>query len=398
MNALNPYYVEVSNAQRYYEGQYICGDVFLSRKFKTQNRILSVLSDGMGHGVKANVLATLTAHMAINFAEEHREASAIAQIIMDTLPICSERHTSYATFTIVDFANGEVSILEYDNPTCLIMRGGNIFEPEWEQIQLNNVDHEGRSRSLHSCRFIPQKEDRIIYISDGVTQSGMGSDKLPFGWQRENYVDFVQKSVLNDRYIPAGRLAQRVVDMAHTNDNFDSKDDTSCGVIYFRDARELIIASGPPVDENSDKSYVERVMNFNGKKILCGATTAEIFARELNTEIKDNYQDLDNELPPSSDMPGVDLVTEGVLTLTKVETLLNKMSSPNVSLGNGPADKIVSMLMNSDRIYFLVGTKINQNHHDATMPVFLEIRRTLIARIADILEKKFIKEVEIEYL
>ena len=188
----NPsYYVEVANAQRYYEGQYICGDVFLSRRLKTQNRILSVLSDGMGHGVKANVLATLTAHMSINFAEEHKDASAIANIIMETLPVCSERHTSYSTFTIVDIANSSANILEYDNPECLIMRGGNIYEPEWEILQLDNIDHEGRSRTLRTCKFTPVKEDRIIYISDGVTQSGMGSDKWPFGWQRENYVNFV---------------------------------------------------------------------------------------------------------------------------------------------------------------------------------------------------------------
>ncbi|MBR1774814.1 MAG: SpoIIE family protein phosphatase [Bacteroidales bacterium] len=393
-----PYYVEVSNAQRYYEGQYICGDVFLSKRLKTQNRILSVLSDGMGHGVKANVLATLTAHMSLNFAEEHRDASTIAQIIMDTLPICSERHTSYATFTIVDIANGKVSILEYDNPTCLIMRGGNIYEPEWQQVQLENVDHEGRSRTLHTCEFVPMKEDRIIYISDGVTQSGMGSDKWPFGWQRENYVEYVRKSVLNDRYIPAGKLAQRVVDMAHTNDNFDSKDDTSCGVIYFRDARQLIIATGPPVDEKSDKDYVERVMNFNGKKILCGATTSEIFSRELNREITDNYDESVKGLPPCSSMEGVDLITEGVLTLSKVETILNKITSTNSPLGNSPADKIVALLMDSDRIKFLVGTKINQDHHDATMPVVIEIRRTLIMRIASILENKFIKEVEIEFI
>ncbi|MBP3254581.1 MAG: SpoIIE family protein phosphatase [Bacteroidales bacterium] len=395
----NPsYYVEVANAQRYYEGQYICGDVFLSRRLKTQNRILSVLSDGMGHGVKANVLATLTAHMSINFAEEHKDASAIANIIMETLPVCSERHTSYSTFTIVDIANSSANILEYDNPECLIMRGGNIYEPEWEILQLDNIDHEGRSRTLRTCKFTPVKEDRIIYISDGVTQSGMGSDKWPFGWQRENYVNFVQQSILNDRYISAGKLAQRVVDMAHTNDNFNSKDDTSCGVIYFRDARELIIATGPPLDAAKDKEYVEKVRKFTGTKIVCGATTAEIFSREMNAEIKDNFTDMDPELPPSSSMQGVDLVTEGVLTLNKVESILNKMTPLSKEHGNGPADKIVSMLMAADKIHFLVGTRINQNHHQADMPVEIEIRRTLVNRIARLLEKKFIKDADVEYL
>ena len=398
MQSNNSYYIEVANKQRYFEGQYICGDVFLNKRIKTQNRILSVLSDGMGHGVKANILANLTAHMSINFAEEHKDAGTIAKIIMETLPICSERHTSYATFTIVDILQGIATILEYDNPTCLIMRGGNIYEPKWEQVQLENIDHEGRSRIIQSCTFIPTKEDRIIYISDGVTQSGMGSDKWPLGWQRDNYVKFVQQSILNDRYIPAGKLAQRVVDMAHTNDNYDSKDDTSCGVIYFRDAREMIIATGPPITPEEDKKYVEKVKDFNGKKIICGATTAEIFAREMNGQIQDDYINIDPTLPPCSHMEGVDLITEGILTLNKVESILNIMSLTDMQLKNGPADQIVSLLMNNDRIHFLVGTKINQDHHDANMPVEIEIRRTLINRIASLLEKKYLKEVSIEYL
>lgn len=392
------YYVEVSNAQRYHEGQYICGDVFLSKRLKMQNRILSILSDGMGHGVKANILATLTAHMALNFAEEHRDPVAIAQIIMKTLPICSERHTSYATFTIIDIVNEKVNILEYDNPTCLVMRGGNIHELEWQHVQLEDIDYEGRSRILRTCSFVPCKEDRILYVSDGVTQSGMGSEKFPFGWQREGYIEFVRQSILNNRYIPADKLAQRVVDMAHTNDNFDSKDDTSCGVIYFRDARPLIIATGPPINKKLDSDYVARVMNFQGKKILCGATTANIFARELNAKIKDDYQDICNDLPFFSFMEGVDLITEGVLTLSRVEVILNDITSVNSLSDKGAADRIVQYLLDSDRINFLVGTKINQNHHDPSIPVVIEIRRTLIERIALILEKKFMKEVFIDYI
>lgn len=400
MENKNDYYVEVANRQRFYEGQHICGDVFLNLRFKEQNRLLSVLSDGMGHGVKANVLATLTAHMSINFAAEHKDPSAISQIIMDTLPICSERHCSYATFTIVDVCASEhkVTILEYDNPTCLILRGGNVFEPHWEQVFLEGVDNQGRARTLHTCTFTPLKEDRIVYISDGITQSGMGGDKWPFGWGRDNYVSFAQQSILNDRYISADRLASRVVDMAHANDSYNSKDDTSCGVIYFRDARQLIIATGPPIDLCDDERYVAMVQKFEGKKIICGATTAEIFSRIMGQEIIDDYKNMDEMLPPASHMKGVDLVTEGVLTLNKVEQLLEKMDLTKTNLHSGPADQIVNMLLSNDIIHFLVGTKINQHHHTANMPVEIEIRRTLINRIASILEKKYLKEVAVEYL
>lgn len=392
------YHVETASCQRNHKGEFICGDAFLSQRLKQENRTIAVLADGMGHGVKANVLATLTSTMAINFVQEHKDAKTIAEIIMQTLPICSERKTSYATFTIVDVSDNEVNILEYDNPQCLIMRGGNIFEPQWQCLLLENVDTEGRSREIMTCSFTPMKEDRIIFISDGVTQSGMGNDDMLLGWGRDAYVNFVQDTIRNERYISANKLAQRVVNKAYSNDRFTSKDDTSCGVIYFRTPRKLMIATGPPFDKSKDTEYAEKVMGFEGYKIISGATTAEIFSKHLGTEIIDDYENLDPSLPPMSRMEGVDLVTEGVLTLNKVINILSNNKASEINLGNGPADKIVERLMDSDEINFVVGTKINQAHHDPSLPVEIEIRKSIIKRLVDLLENKYMKDVSVEYL
>lgn len=392
------YYVEVASHQRNHFGEYICGDVFLSRRLKEEGRLISVLADGMGHGVKANVLATLTASMSLSFAEEHKDAQTIGNIIMRTLPVCSERKMSYATFTIVDVDNGKVNILEYDNPLCLVMRGASIFEPEWEKLWLESADALGRSQEIMSCNFIPEKEDRIIFISDGVTQSGMGSGNLMLGWTRANYVEFVKETILHERHISASKLAQRVVNKAYANDNFKSKDDTSCGVIYFRDPRKMIIATGPPFNKESDPEYALKVKNFNGPKVLCGATTTDIISRELNIKVEDNIEATDPTLPPMSKMEGIDLVTEGILTLNKVVTILLNNTESTMNLGNGPADQIVKLLLENDEIVIMVGTKINQAHHDPTIGVEIEIRRTTIKRLEDVLEKKFMKEVIVEYI
>lgn len=392
------YYVEVASNQRNHFGEYICGDVFLSKRLKEEGRLISVLADGMGHGVKANVLATLTASMSLSFAEEHKDAQTIGNIIMQTLPVCSERKMSYATFTIVDVDNGKVNILEYDNPLCLVMRGANVFEPEWEKLWLESADTLGRSQEIMSCNFIPEKEDRIIFISDGVTQSGMGSGNLMLGWTRANYVEFVKETILHERHISASKLAQRVVNKAYANDNFKSKDDTSCGVIYFRDPRKMIIATGPPFNKESDPEYALRVKNFNGPKVLCGATTTDIISRELNIKVEDNIEATDPTLPPMSKMEGIDLVTEGILTLNKVVTILLNNTESTMNLGNGPADQIVKLLLENDEIVIMVGTKINQAHHDPTIGVEIEIRRTTIKRLEDVLEKKFMKEVIVEYI
>ena len=392
------YYVEVASNQRNHFGEYICGDVFLSKRLKGEGRLISVLSDGMGHGVKANILGTLTASMSLNFAEEHKDAQTIGNIIMQTLPVCSERKMSYATFTIVDVDNGEVNILEYDNPLCLVMRGANVFNPNWESLWLESADTLGRSQEIMSCKFIPEKEDRIIFISDGVTQSGMGSGKYMLGWTRDNYVEFVKETIINERHISASKLAQRVVNKAYSNDNFKSKDDTSCGVIYFRDPRKMIIATGPPFNKESDKEYAQRVKDFKGPKVLCGATTTDIISRELNIKVEDNIEATDPTLPPMSKMEGIDLVTEGILTLNKVVNILSNNTTSTMNLGNGPADQIVRLLLENDEIVIMVGTKINQAHHDPSIGVEIEIRRTTLKRLEEILEKKFMKEVIVEYI
>lgn len=136
---------------------------------------------------------------------------------------------------------------------------------------------------------------------------------------------------------------------------------------------------------------------FKGKKIVCGATTADIIARETGVTIEDSLDFIDPELPPISSMNGIDLVTEGILTITKVTRIL-KDFSPSTSLGNGPADRIVKLVKESDEIHIIIGTRINIAHQDPNLPVELEIRRTVVKRMARLLEEKFLKEVSLTYI
>jgi hypothetical protein len=390
------FYIEVNSQQRNHDGERICGDVFLNSYVKEEDRVITILSDGMGHGVKANILATLTSTMAINFTREHKDVDRIAEIIMNTLPVCSERKISYSTFTIVDIeSNGRTSILEYDNPSAIILRGNRIFEPDWKTVKLENGRHAGKI--LRKCTLTPQKEDRIIICSDGVTQSGMGSDSLPFGWERDNVSSYASQLVSGESSVSAAVLAGKIVTMAHKNDGYHARDDISSVVIYFRDPRKLLICSGPPYDKEKDKQLASRVKDFKGKVILSGGTTADIVARELNRNIVDELIFDDPDLPPESFIQGIDIVTEGILTLQKVNEILKTFNN-SVRLGKGPADKIVKLIMESDEIQFIVGTRINIAHQDPNLPVDLEIRRTVVKRIARLLEEKWLKKVSLEYI
>lgn len=390
------FHIELNCQQRNHAGERICGDVFLHKKVKEENRIIAVLSDGMGHGIKANMLATLTSTMALNFTAEHQDLVKTAEIIMNTLPVCSERKISYATFTILDIEiGGKVNILEYDNPDTFIIRNNKAIEPGWQCLILNS--EKNRGKQLHSCSFIPEKGDRIVFCSDGITQSGLGTEKFPFGWGREDLIDFVLTELDKVPEISAAELGRRVVKKAVQNDNFESKDDTSCGVVYFRDPRKMLICTGPPYEKEHDEIYADKVKNFDGLKVLSGATTGDIISRQWGKEIEDTFDFDDPDLPPVSFMEGVDLITEGILTLTKVSNILKNYNN-QTELGKGPADRIVKMILESDEIDFIVGTRINIAHQDPNLPVELEIRRTVVKRIAKVLEDKFLKEVNIEFI
>jgi hypothetical protein len=390
------FYIEVDCIQRNHHGERICGDVFLTKRLNEENRVITVLSDGMGHGVKANVLATLTATMALNFTTEHKEVKRIAEIIMNTLPVCDVRKMSYATFTIVDVEmDGKVSILEYDNPGAIIMRGDKAFQPKWKKVLLDS--EKNRGKELRTASFTAQKEDRIVFFSDGVAQSGLGSREFPFGWSKDEVEAFIEGVLARETNISASDLSMRIINRSHRNDGYKAKDDTSTACIYFREPRKLIIVTGPPYEKEKDCELGKMVGDFSGKKIVMGATTADIISRELKVEIQDTFEFIDEELPPVSYMEGIDLVTEGILTLNKVEKLLTQYQQ-GFELGNGPADLVVKMIKDCDEIHFVIGTGINIAHQDPSLPVELEIRRTVVKRLAHMLENKFLKEVHVSYI
>ncbi len=382
--------------QNDHEGETICGDVFLSRRVREEGRTIVVLSDGMGSGVKANVLASLTASMAINFTIEHREVQKTAEIIMNTLPVCSVRKISYSTFTIVDMEdNGQTTIVEYDNPSCLLLRNNHDFDPGWENLELESDRHRGKI--IRTCSFIAQKEDRMVFWTDGIIQSGMGTRSFPFGWGRDGAIEYVKRILKSEPFISATKMSRKIVNMASLHDENSPKDDTSCGVIYFREPRKLLLVSGPPFDEKHDLDFALKVRRFSGRKIVAGGTTAEIIARELALKFDAGVNSSDPELPPASYVEGINLVTEGILTLGKVARILENFNR-DTSLGNGPADQIIKMFLESDKIHVLNGTRINVAHQDPSLPIELEIRRSVIKRIVTLLDEKFLKEIDVEYI
>lgn len=389
--------IEVDYKNLFKDGNRIGGDVFLQTKNRDTNRIVCSLSDGLGSGVKANVLANLTATMGHRFVLNNMDIRESAQIIMDTLPVCSERKISYATFTILDISkDGVVDIIEYDNPEYIMVKGKTVFKNDKKIIKLKR-QFAHREEKIHYSRVKMQHGDRLVFFSDGVTQSGIGTSKYPLGWRQGNVEDFVQEAIENSPEISARELSKTIVRRASANDCHSPKDDITCVVLYFRKARDTLIVSGPPYSKKQDAEICEEFKQFSGNKIISGGTTAEIMSRELKKDVKVDLKNFDPTIPPPAIMEGVDLVTEGMLTLNSVAEILE--SGGNTSnLRKNAATKMVEIFLNSDRVKMIVGTTINAAHQNPDMPLDMGIRRTIIKRIIKSLEENFLKEVIVKYV
>ncbi|MBO5400509.1 MAG: serine/threonine-protein phosphatase [Spirochaetaceae bacterium] len=393
-------FIEVGHYQLCKYNMHVEGDVFLSQKNPSDGRVITALSDGLGSGIKAGVLATLTATMATRFIAMDIPIKRAAEIIMNTLPVCKERGISYATFTLVDIEpSAAVRIMEYDNPPYILVRQNTVVEPIKEMTELvrkNKKTAPRRESILQYSRYDARPGDRLIFFSDGVTQSGMGSMVFPFGWGFENVQTFVLQCIEENPNISARELARKVVQQASSFDGFSPKDDITCGVIYFRNPRDMLVVTGPPVLKENDKVVAQLFDSFEGRKIVCGGTTANILSRELNRKINVILKDIDPVVPPISEMEGADMVTEGIITMGKVSEILENGGNTDKMKRNA-ATRMVEMFLDSDRIHFAVGTKINEAHQDPNMPVELEIRRNIVKKIASLLQDKYLKEVHIQY-
>lgn len=371
-------------------GEELCGDkVQISR---TENSTIAVLADGLGSGVKANILSTLTSSIISTMLDEGATVEQAVETITSTLPVCSVRQLAYSTFSILQvFDNGDTYLVEFDNPPCIVVRNGEVMELEPEYRQYAGKD-------IIESRFSVQAGDVLALVSDGVIYAGVGQ-ALNFGWNWDNVSAWLAKSSLREKSAPrlAASLSQAV------NELYLDKpgDDSTCLIVKIEPHSVLNLLSGPPVDPAQDGRMVHDFITSPGKKVICGGTSANIVSRVLNRKIETSLVYEDPTLPPTAKIEGISLVTEGVLTLSRTVEILEDCLSRKadgyyfhrLDEKNGAAMLAKMLLEDCTTLRVYIGRAINPAHQNPGLPADLSIKMKLIDRLCALAEQKG-KQVE----
>ena len=360
----------------------LCGDRVQIRR--GNDCTVMVLADGLGSGVKANILSTLTSTIISEMICSGMSLKEAVETIVDTLPVDQERGIAYSTFTIIQaYYDGLVKIAQYDSPQIVIMRGNKV-------LHLPMEEHELSGKKVTSLSFNAEPGDLFVTFSDGILWAGVGM-YMNFGWGQKEVENFLEEFI--EPADPAREVARIL--LANVNHLYDGMpgDDSTVACIRVKEAKETRVMVGPPSEPSMDREVVSKLVSASGYKVCCGGTTSQIVSgvlgRELTTDISQILASSD--VPPKGFIRGIDLVTEGVLTLQKVGRILRK-----ATLDNGYVEKLLGgkdrdaafeltrFLLESSAVTFMVGLSDNPAHDAINYsPISLSAKIELINEIGE---------------
>ena len=384
------YYMDFAYGSLIKHGEELCGDMV--EFFNDENQFVAVLSDGMGSGVKANILATLTAKIGLTMLKEGMRIEEVVETVSQTLPVCSQNKVAYSTFTMVKVAkDGFAYIVEFDNPTVFFMRGEEMLRLDWNERIINN-------KKIRECKIQLKERDRIVMVSDGVEFAGT-RPTLNYSWQWKDIAKHLLK--FTNENMNAKTITNNLLGVCNQLYYFEPADDTTVATIKVSHDSKAVLFSGPPINKKMDKEVVHKMMGSAGKKIVCGGTTANIVARELNVEYKSSTEIVDEDIPPIGYIEGIDLVTEGVLTLRKSCEILKKLLTTNDDSflhKKKDAATLLSKILYEDCIHIkmIIGRCINPENLITDNSDDLSARLYVLNEMKNVLVKLG-KIVEVEY-
>ncbi len=375
-----------------HEGEQLCGD-HIDIVEQDENSSVIVLADGLGSGVKASILSTLTSKIISTMMAAGLNLEECVSTIAATLPICSVRGVAYSTFTIIHLIENEtVEIIQYDNPCVIFLRNNEIYDYPKQELNICG------KKVLKSVVKL-QEGDILTAMSDGCPHAGIGI-AYNFGWKWEDIAEFM-KTISLAGYT-AKTLATMLVDECNKEYGFHPGDDATACVVKIRKREPMNILFGPPRNRDDCDRMMSLFFSKEGKHIVCGGTTSSIVSKYLGKPLKASLTFERSDVPPTAELEGVDLVTEGVITINKVIEYAKDVLDKNElyeqwSFNRDGASLICRMLFEeATDINFYVGRAVNPAHQNPDLPITFNIKMNLVEELSACL-KQMGKRIKVSY-
>lgn len=373
-------------------GEELCGD-HIDVVEQNDSSTVIVLADGLGSGVKASILSTLTSKIISTMIAEGLSIEDCVETIAATLPICSVRGVAYSTFTLIRIAdNEEAELIQYDNPHIILLRNGINYDYPKTQLTIGG-------KKIYQSRIRLQENDIFIAMSDGCPHAGIGN-AYNFGWKREDIISFME-ALYNAGYT-AKTLSTILLDEVNRLYAGKPGDDATACTVRIRRREPMNMLFGPPSNQDDCDRMLSLFFSKEGKHIICGGTTSSIAAAYLGKPLRPRMDYVDREVPPIAELEGVDLVTEGVITINKVLSYAKDYVKDNEayrqwSYKHDGASLICRLLFEeATDINFYVGRAINPAHQNPELPITFSIKMQLVGELSEAL-KKMGKRIKVSY-
>lgn len=373
-------------------GEQLCGD-HVDIVEQNEDSSVVVLADGLGSGVKASILSTLTSKIISTMMSEGLKIEECVETIAATLPVCSIRKVAYSTFTIIHLINNETAeLIQYDNPLVILIRNGENYDYPTTELNIGG-------KKIYKSLIRLEEGDIFVAMSDGCPHAGIGT-AYNFGWRRDEIIEFLEPVSLAG--YTAKTLSTILVDECFKLYGGEPGDDATACVVRIRKREPMNMLFGPPSNRDDCNRMMALFFSKEGKHIICGGTTSSIAAKYLEKPLKPSLNFEDSDIPPIASIEGVDLVTEGVITVNKVvsyakDYLDDNESYKQWSFKRDGASLICRLLFEeATDINFYVGRAVNPAHQNPNLPINFNIKMNLVEELSECL-KKMGKRVKISY-
>jgi hypothetical protein len=338
--------------------------------------------------VKASILSTLTTRIAMRMLDDGLPLEEVVETISETLPICRVRKIAYSTFSMAQLTTeGPAKLMAYDSPAPVVIRRNRVRQLPYEEQEVS-----GKRVSYYSLDLRPG--DWLVFVSDGVINAGIGG-AYPLGWGWDEVARYLEGHVHDA--LSADQLAAKLARVVEDLYEGPPGDDVSIAVVKVRRKRFLSIFTGPPVEKKDDKRIVDALVSSAGKHVVCGGTTANIVSRELQREITVDLETGTDAVPATGRIEGIDLVTEGTLTITHaLDILRSNQPIEELVLKVDGASSLVVLLREADQVRVMVGGAMNPAHQNPNLPRALGLKTQVVQALGEELRRQG-KEVSIEY-